>query len=221
MKKPFRWLAPRWLALYASAALLAGCASTEIKSVWRASDYKGPPMKKVAVFMLSASENMRRFSEDQMARSLPPSTKAVPSYALFEKPEQSIDNVKSRLTEEGFDAVLMARTVSVDKSQIQVPSHTHVVPTGPILVTPLPPLAGDRTTLDSYYRYAWGYTYQTTPSYTANVTKAVVETVLYRLPSGEAVWSAIAESHAASEADMVQELVRLVDKQLAREGFTK
>lgn len=206
----------RCLALVVSAALLGGCASTEIKSTWRDPDYKGPPVKKMAVFMLSASENMRRFAEDQVARSLPSSTRVVPSYSLFEKPEQNIDNVKSKLAQDGFDAVLMARTVSVDKSQVQVPSHTQMVPTGPILVAPVPNANG--TPLDSYYRHAWGYTYQTTPGYTANVTKVVVETVLYRLPGGEPVWSAISES-TASQADMVQELVRLIDKQLGREGF--
>jgi hypothetical protein len=210
MRKTFRWL-----ALVTSAAFLAGCASTEIKSTWRDPEYKGPPVKKMAVFMLSTSENMRRFAEDQVARSLPPSTRVVPSYTLFDKPEQNIESVKSKLAQDGFDSVLMARTVSIDKSQVQVPSHTQLVPTGPILVAP-PPLNG--TALDSYYRYAYGYTYQTTPGYTADVTKVVVETVLYRLPGGEPVWSAISESRA-SQADMVQELVQLIDKQLAREGF--
>lgn len=166
--------------------------------------------------MLSSSENMRRFAEDQVVRSLPPSTKAVPSYALFATPEADIDNVKSKLSTEGFDSVLIARTVSDETSVVHVPARTSVVPT-PVLVEGRNP---DGSMLDGYYRYVWAYTYQSTQGYTAKLNKTVVETVLYRLPEGDPVWSAVSEStNAASQANKVQELVQLIEKLLAKEGF--
>lgn len=194
---------------------LSGCATTEIKSTWRSTDDKGLGLRKVAVFMLAADENVRRFAEDQMVRTLPKGTEGTAGYTLFNKPESNIDTIRGTLREKGYDSILMARTVSVDKSQQSVPPTTQLVPTGPILVG-----VNDPKSLDVYYRHVWGYTYQTTPGYVANLTTIVIETVLYRLPDGKAVWSAVSETrNPSSQADMVQELVGLIDKQLTKEGF--
>ena len=195
--------------------ILSGCATTEIKSTWRSADDKGPSLRKVAVFMLAADENVRRFAEDQMVRTLPKGTVGTAGYTLFNKPESNIETIRGTLREQGYDSILMARTVSVDKTQQSVPPTTQLVPTGPMLVG-----VNDPKSLDVYYRHVWGYTYQTTPGYVANLTTIVIETVLYRLPDGQAVWSAVSETrNPNSQADMVQELVRLIDKQLTKEGF--
>lgn len=210
---------PRLLSRLGVVLLLAGCASTELKSTWRAPDDRGAPIAKVAVLMLETDENLRRFAEDQMVRSLPGSTRGVAGYTLFEKPEADVGKLKDRLNQQGFDAVLITRTVSVDKTKTQVPPTTQLVPTGPLLL-PTTRLSTDGKTLDTYYSHAWGYTYQTTPGYTADLTTIVVESVLYRLPQGGAVWSAVTETHNPhSKADMVQDLVRLVEQELAKEGF--
>lgn len=196
-------------------ATLAGCVSTQLKSTWRAPDDHGPSLRKVAVFMFAPDENLRRFAEDQMVRALPKGTTGTPGYSLFDKPESNIDAIRGKLKEMGYDSILMARTVSVDQTQQNVPPTTQLVPTGPILMG-----VADPRSLDVYYRHVWGYTYQTTPGYVAHLTTIVIETVLYRLPAGQAVWSAVAESrNPNSQADMVQELVRLVDRQLTKEGL--
>lgn len=202
-----------WLVLV--IVMLAGCASTDLKSSWRSPDDRGSAVKNVAVFMLSDDDNLRRFAEDQMVRALPRGTAASPGYRLFGKPETDFDAIRSSLRDKGFDAILMARTISVDKTQHRVPSSTQLVPLPP-------PMIGltDPKMLDAYYRNAWGYTYQRTPGYTASVTTIVIETVLYRLPSGEAVWSGVTETHnPASQAEMVMELARLVEKQLVKENL--
>jgi hypothetical protein len=205
--------------LAAAMLLLGGCASTELKSTWRAPDDQGAPIAKVAVLVLESDENMRRFAEDQTVRSLPPSTRGVAGYTLFEKPEADVGKLKDKLNQQGFDAILIIRTVSVDKTKTDVPPTTQMVPTGPLLL-PTTRLSTDGRTLDTYYSHAWGYTYQTTPGYTAHLTTIVVESVLYRLPQGGAVWSAVTETrNPASKAEMVQDLVELVEKQLAKEGF--
>jgi len=204
-----------FLLVWALALGLAGCASTALKSTWRSPEDTGPAMRQVAVFMLAPDENVRRFAEDQMVRSLPKGTRGVAGYTLFEKPESNIETIRGKLKEKGFDSILMARTVSIDKSQQNVPPTTHMVPTGPMLVG-----VADPRSLDVYYQHVWGYTYQTTPGYVAQMTTIVIETVLYRLPGGQAVWSAVSESrNPKSQADLVQELVGLIDKQLTKEGL--
>jgi hypothetical protein len=207
------------LAAVLVATLLGGCASTELKSTWRSPDDQGAPIAKVAVLMLAADDNLRRFAEDQAVRSLPPSTRGVAGYTMFEKPEADVGKLRDKLNQQGFDAILITRTVSVDKTQTQVPPTTQLVPTGPMLL-PTTRLSTDGKTLDTYYSHAWGYTYQTTPGYTAKMTTIVVESVLYRLPQGTAVWSAVTETrNPNSKADMVQDLVQLIEKELAKEGF--
>lgn len=173
-------------------------------------------MKKVAVFVLTPDENLRRFAEDQTVRGLPPGTSGLPSHRLFDRPEQNIETIKARLTKEGFDGVLMTRTVSVDKTTQHVPAQTIPILTGPIVGGPM--IHPRR--LEIYYPYVWGYSYQTTPAYTAELTTIVVETVLYRLPDGEAVWSAVSETrNPESKLDMVQDMVGLIEQQLAKEGL--
>ena len=204
----------------ALAVLLTACASTQLRSTWRAQDYAGPPLKKVAIFVLNEDENMRRFGEDQAVRSFPKGTLAVPSYKLFEQPEKDLDKVKGRLSREGFDGVLMARTVSVDRTQEYVPPQTVSVPTGPVLVGPVFSSNPNSRNLDVYYTYVWGHTYQTMPGYTAEVTTVVIETVLYGLPTGQPLWSGVSETrNPASKVEMVAELAKLLEKQLSKEGL--
>ena len=81
------------LALLVSVGL-TGCASTELKSTWRAEDDAGPALRKIAVFMLATDENVRRFAEDQMVRTLPKGTKGTAGYSLFEKPEANIETIR-------------------------------------------------------------------------------------------------------------------------------
>lgn len=204
-----------WALFSAFLLGLTGCATTELKSTWRAQDDQGPALKKVAVFMLAADENVRRFAEDQMVRSLPKGTRGTAGYTLFDKPESNIETIRGKLKEKGYDAILMARTVSIDKTQQNVPPSTQLVPTGPMLIG-----VSDPKSLDIYYRHVWGYTYQTTPGYVANLTTIVIETVLYRLPGGQAVWSAVSETrNPNSQAEMIQELVSLIDRQLTKDGL--
>lgn len=208
-----RW---SWIVLVVCSLLLAACASTRLTSTWRSPDDSGPPMRKIAVFVLDKDENFRRFAEDQAVRSLPKGTSGLPSYRLFAQPEHDIEKVRGRLNKEGFDGVLMARTVSVDKSEQYVPPQTVPVPTGPMLVGPMV----NARTLDLYYQYAWGYTYQTTPGYVAKLTNIVVETVLYRLPEGQAIWSGVSETrNPESSAERAQDLVNLVEGELSKEGL--
>jgi len=209
-----RWMAGLNWVLVGALVLLSGCASTKLTSTWRAPDDKGPALTQIAVFMLAPDDNLRRFAEDQMVRSLPKGTRGVAGYTLFDKPESDIEVIRSKLKSKGYDGILMARTVSIDKTQQQVPPSTQVVPTGPMLYGVADPR------LDVYYRQAWGYTYQTTPGYTANLTTIVIESVLYRLPSGQAVWSAVSETlNPNSGAVMVNDLVGLIENQLVRQGL--
>ena len=199
-----------WVSLAALA--VAGCAATRLKSTWVDPTDRGGPLSKVAVLVFHEDDNLRRFAEDQASRTLMGSARIVPGYRLFERPDPDVDKVKDRLIAEGFDGVLMARTVSVDTQQQYIPPRTMAVPTGPVLVGPFVGAHG----FIGYYRHVWGYTYQTLPGYTTEQTTVVVESVLYRLPGGNPVWSAVSETrNPDSAAEVVHDLVTMIGRELA------
>lgn len=208
--RPPPWL--RRLALASAALLLAGCASTRLASTWRDTAFTRLPLKKVAVVVVSQDQNIRRFAEDQAVRSVPRGTAAVASYTLFEQPDADIATVKARLVRDGFDGALVARLVTVDRGKTYVPPQTHIVPLA------APPLAPYRS-FYGFYPYAWAYTY-TTPGYTADFTRVIIETLVYELPEGRAVWSGVSETvNPDSTLDLVTQLVQVVRAELLREGL--
>lgn len=195
--------------LFAVAALLAACASTHVASTWRDPQDKAGPVTKLIVFAAAKDDAIRRLAENRAVQSLPPGTVGVPSYTLFEKLDPDEAKIKERLKKEGFDGALVSRVASVDRNQEYVPPQTHIVqPYYGYAYSPY------YRSFYSYYPYAQSYT---TPGYVTETTRYVVETLLYRLPDGKPVWSAVSETvNPNSSIAMVNEIVRLVGEELRR-----
>src|SRR5512134_2680129 len=172
---PFR-NARRAAAALALAALVAGCATTQIVSQWTDPQFKAGPLKKVLVFIAAKDDAVRRSAEDEAVRSLTGVTKGVASYTLYpDQPQLSKANeaaIKARLEKEGIDGALVVRLQAVDKDTVYVPPQTQIAP-GPVGV-------GSYGSFYGYYGYAYGYTY-TTAGYTYQETKYLVEAMVYRL----------------------------------------
>lgn len=205
------------LAMAGLVALLGGCAGTSLISSWESPDYRGGPLKKLAVLVMARDESIRRFAEDQMVRRMPAGTTATAGYALFDQPEQDKDKVRAVLVKAGYDGVLVSRLVAIDKSQTYVPPQTNFVP-----MTTLRPLGG----VSRYYGnfggyYGYGYTMmQTTPGYTVENTSFVVETILYKLPDDTPLWTGTTKTlDPRSRPEMVQAIAQLVEEELQKKGF--
>lgn len=188
----------------ATALSLVACApTTQLTSTWKDAGYTGGPLKKVAVFVFSKDEAMRRFAEDQGVRSMPAGTQAVAGYTLFEQPEQDREKVKAHLVKDGFDGVLVSRLVSLDKGETYVPP-TYYRPS-PYHNFPL------------YYGYAYDYMAH---GYVLEYTTAVVETHLYVLPTGKLIWSGVSKSFdPSSRAELAQQVAQIVGTELQKEGL--
>ena len=51
-------------------------------------------------------------------------------------------------------------------------------------------------------------------------TRVIVETLLYRLPEGKPVWTAVSESfNPASSSEVVEDLIRVIGRRLRSEGL--
>lgn len=194
------------------AALIAACASTRLSSVWKDEAYRAGPMARIAVLVVDQDEATRRYAEDEAVRSLPPGTAGVPSYRLFDRQEPDIAKVKARLAAEGFDGVLVGRLARTDKRKTYVPPQVHVLP-GPFVGVPY------YRSFYRFYGYAWNDVYAS-PGYTVETTRVIVETLVYALPEGRLVWSAVSETvDPDSTAELLAQLVKVVRGRLQRDGL--
>jgi hypothetical protein len=142
----------------------------------------------IRFFAMVKDDGLRRFAEDQMVRKIPAGTRATAGHLLFDTPGEDKDKVRAALIEAGYDGVLVARLVSVDRSQTHVPPHAHFIQTGPYAVAT--PYYGNFV---GYYGQGFAVV-QTTPGRTVENTTVVVETVLYTLPDDKPIWTATTQS---------------------------
>ena len=196
--------------LLLAALLLGGCASTQIKSTWRDEHDTGGAPRKLAVFVAVKDENLRKMAENRVVQSLPKSANAMAGHQMELDPQLETEAIRKHLIQGGFDGALVSRLVSVDKSQAIVPAQTYFM-TDSVFWG-----AGPRyRNFYSYYPYAY-----TSPTYTVENTRIIVETLLYRLPEGKPVWTAISESaNPQTSLQIVDELIVQITKKLKEEGL--
>ena len=203
------------LALAGFVAALGACASTSLISSWESPDYRGGPLKKLAVFVMAKDDGVRRFAEDQMVQKMPAGTTATAGYALFAKPEEDREKVRSALVGHGYDGVLVSRLVSVDKSQTYVPPQASFVRTGPSYLGSMPYYGN----FGGYYGHGYVLMH-TTPGYTIENTTVVVETVLYKLPDDKPIWTATTRTlDPRSRTEMIEAIAQLVEAEMQKKGF--
>ena len=199
------------LLLFATLFVLAGCGGmSAIKTSWRdASDTAGAP-RKLVVFVAVNDENLRKMAENRVVQSLLPVLPAQAAHQLGLAPQLENAEVRSRLVEAGFDAALVSRQVSVDKTRRLIPAQD------PLLYQPL--FWGSHPYFHPFSPF-YPYAYSTTPLVVED-TRVVVETLLYRLPEGKPVWTAVSESfNPASSSEVVEDLIRVIGRRLRSEGL--
>ncbi len=195
-----------------SASLLMSCASTRMTSTWRDPNYTGGPLKKIAVIVVQKDENVRRLVEDQVARSIPAGTQAVPSYTLFQTLEKDKDKIKNWLIAEGFDGALVGRLAAIVRDETYRPPQTYVATASPFYFGAVP----YSTSFDGYYGYAFAVAQD--PGYYREDLRYVVETILYKLPEGKPIWTGTSEAvNPKSRGELVAEVTRLVENELRKD----
>lgn len=196
----------RLLAVLATIALLCGCSSTRLTTVWRAPDAPARiEFKNVVVACLFTEETARRASEDQLVARIGPEH-ATPSYMLLTLAEsQDPDVVEERLAEAGFDGGLVMRIISVDKEQTWTPG------------TPGRPVYYD--SFHNYYGYGWDTAYSAGRWETDTIVQ--IETILYQFSNGaKMIWGARSETfNPSSVSQTVEEIADAVRDRLRKEGL--
>jgi hypothetical protein len=190
---------------------ISNAKSSKLAFSWKNPQYSGGSFKNILVLTMNGQASGRAEFEDRMVAEIArPGVQAVPSYSLLPRPESTpidMDQLRSVVRGQGFDAVVVSRLVKYDKSVTYVPGQAY----------PLYPYYG---TFYGYYGALYPVVYS--PGYLQTDTTAQIETNFYSTakPDGELVWTGTSNTvnpHSVSKA--IGDVVKLVVQQLAKEGI--
>lgn len=181
-----------------TGALLGGCASTQITSVWRDPSMGPVQFHKVVGVALSQDASLRRLVEDAFVREVGPPT-ALAGYSVI--PDEEIQDEKTaraRIEAAGADGAVVFRLIGVEQQERWVPP--------------------------SYYGNAWGFWGYAaprvyTPGYLTSDRIVQVETNAYAVPTARLVWAAHSNTlNPANAKELVDEVIRAVVLRMRKDG---
>jgi predicted GNAT family acetyltransferase len=188
-----------------------GFGSTKLAFSWRNPSAAGGPFKNILVFALNGQAANRADYEDRLTAAITVSgVQAVQSYSLMPRPNLTpidMNQLRSVVQGQGFDAVLVSRIVQYHKTVNYVPGQ----------VFPLDPYYA---TFYGYYAFASPLVYS--PGYLQTDTKAQVETNVYSTakPEGELVWTCTSDTvNPHSVSDAIGAIVKLVAQELQKQNL--
>jgi hypothetical protein len=195
---PFNVLQRLALLLFAAllAAVLGGCATTQVTRAWKDPDFPRATFNKVLVVFQNADPALRRILEDEMARDI---SNAVPAYSLLGDAEiRDVERVRTRLREQGFDSAVVMRVVTVDREVTYSPARMYVVP-------------GYYRGFYGYWRYGWGTVYD--PGYLRTDRIVHIATNVYDVRADKLVWASQSETfNPTSLRSAIAEVVKATSR---------
>lgn len=201
----------RGLATAVVATCLGGCASTTVfVSTWKSPEVAASALdgQRVATFLISDNEGLRRTVEDALAREATArGAEGVAGYTLMpaEVARQEAA-AEEALKEAGVVAVITLRLVSEDQRASTTSGTWHMVPA--------------YRYWGGYWRRGWREVYE--PGYTRHDTVVLVETLVYTLDSGGLIWAGMSETTNPEDAeDLVGEIAAAVDDAMKKSGLLR
>src|SRR6516225_8944126 len=143
---------------------VSNAKSTKLAFTWKNPQYSGGAFRNILVLAMNGQASGRADFEDRMVERLArPGLQAVPSYSLLPRPEATpieIDQLRSVVRGQEFDAILVSRLVKYDKTTTYVSGQAY-------------PLYPYYSTFYGYYGTLYPAVYS--PSYLRTDTTAQIE----------------------------------------------
>ena len=187
-----------WLLMFALAALLPGCAASQLNNMWREPTYDAPDMKNVLVVALRPDPVRRRLWEDAFVRSLAlHGSKGTASYTIWANAAPDTQQVIDAIRTSGYDGVVVNMRLADGVETSWTPGYTRRE-----AVTRQNPWTG------AYYT-AWNDV--TVPARTETQTVANFQTDVWSTgPSGRLIWSGTDRTTNNVNADYINNRVEKV-----------
>ena len=202
---------PALLAVALVAVVAVGCASsTKFTSTWKEPG-AGPidvTGQKVAVFVISPHDSVRRSGETLMAKEITErGAQGVAGYTLMSPEEvKDVEIAKAKLEEGNFDAVLTIHAVDSKQETTWTPGTSYAA------------WPGYYGSWGGYWGYGWGMAYD--PGYMRTDTIVSVETMIYDVESGEPIWAGRSETTNPDElSKAISDLADELGDELVKSGL--
>ncbi len=178
----------------------------KLRVTWKNPQYTGGAFQNILVLALNGKVEGRTDFEDALVAAIShPGQKASPSYEYLPRPDATpieINDLKSLVEWQKFDAIVVARLTKASDRTIYVPGQIY---------SPVPYYG----TFYGYYNALYPLVYS--PGYLKNEKKAQVEVNLYSTANaqGELVWTGTTDTvEVSSVKKAIKDLVKSVSKEL-------
>jgi hypothetical protein len=203
--------------LIAVLLLISGCSSTVIKGSWKNPEFKGQ-VKKVYIIGISKQDTTRRIFEDDFRLQLAKyGVIGISSYQDLPTTENlSKEEIASKASSNGADAILMARAVGKRTEEVVTPGTYR---------TTLPRYGYGAgyypnpyyRNYGSYYARSWDTVYQ--PATVTQYQIVTIEANLYEASSAELIWSAQLDTTVGGNLQsLIDGFVEKVTKDMKEKG---
>jgi hypothetical protein len=195
------------------AVMVGGCASTKFESTWTDPNVQRGELagKRVAAFVLTESESMRRSGEDTLARALTKhGVMGIAGYQLASSDETSDRAaLQSKLQTQKVDAMVLMKILSTR----QVVSYPYPGYYGPYY--------GFAPTYYGGYGSGYGYGYGAFGGdYPATDTIVTVETAVYSVPENTLMWTGVSDTTDPLKVDnMIWDIADRAAKEMKKKGL--
>lgn len=196
----------RSVLLVAMAVGALSCTTTHFTSTWREPTAQPVTLhgQRVAAFMITPIESMRRSGEDILARELSARGVAgIPGYQVTgAQPVRDSETLRRQLERAGIEGSVIMRVV--DRRQ-----EVNYVPGAPYYGT-----------MYGYWDYGWGMA--GSPGYLQTDTIVSVETLVYSVGQDKLLWGGVSETVNPLNLDaFIQEIVKEAGKKIREAGIVQ
>ena len=178
--------------------LMVACSpSTQITKSWTDTSWKPGgdlPFKKVLVVAPLKDESSRRIAEDKLVAQIK-KVVAVQSYNYIQPTDTDQNKLEEKLTQDGFDGIILMRLTDVNKSVSYTPG----------------------TAYGGWYGYRYA-----TPGYYSEDKTFYVETNFYSLAQKKLLWSGTTATLNPTSLDKtLDDIIIAIRTELATKGLIK
>lgn len=196
---------PLLLALCLTACAFAACKTTDtnFSQSYRNPGYEETVFKKILVIAVASDQESRQAFEDALSSAIGGAARS--SIEVLPKDEQiSEDELHAAINAGGFDAVLLSRLLSVEKSQDYTPPKKYNNPR----TRYYPASPGWGYGYGGFYGF-YGTTFAEVhePGYFDTSTTLKLETNLYSVATNELVWTGQSETVDPESIDDARESI--------------
>src|SRR6267378_7864603 len=196
----------RGLLIAAAAIMLSSCAATSVTKTWKAPDYSGGPVRKLAVLAVEERGMYRQALENRFANQLKAGgQEAVVTHELLslQNIEEDKQTAAERLKQAGADTTLTVHLVDTKTCAREIRATSAAF---------VPVVGSDSYGWYDYYSVAF---MDMGTVWNSLEQKVYLDTSLYDLSTGKRLWNCLTETVLKENMDRLDEADALVAKVVA------